>query len=532
MSPESRIGDATLDQVKLVEQERGERSLDHAWIASGLVWSGVVIALLLIFHGTVSAMVLTWWHSSTYQHCFLIPLIVGFLVWERRDLFGRTSPQPAPWALLIIAGAGFLWVLGRLSSALIIEELALVFMIQASVLLIFGPRVTRALIFPIAFLLFAVPFGDFLVQPLQKLTADMSVWLLQVIGIPTFREGLFISTPSGDFHVAEACSGVRFLVAMLPLGVLFANLSFKSRIRRAAVIALAIVVPIIANGIRAFGIIYIAYLTDNEYAVGVDHLIYGWVFFAIVTVLLIAIGTLFADKPSTAPAADYGWVRPAPRLPTLPRTVVLAVTGAVLAGLWAIAGARMLAVPDDIAMPAFEPPRVSGDWSAVSSGDLAWQASFSTASQQMAREYVRGSDGARVIFYFAYYPYQREGAALIEFGNTLFPGRWTWHGTRERSVELAGEKLTVNDSRIANIRTRRQVWSWYWIGGFRTSNVYLAKLAHLWAMLSHGDDSGAVLAVSTEVGHRPDAVAEIFIDFFAHAEADLPGFPGPAATRP
>lgn len=498
----------------------------RAWIISAAAWGLGIVALLAVFRDTVEAMALTWWHSSTYQHCMLIPLVVAFLVYERRSLFTKTLPKVAPLALVLVLGGGFVWLIGRLTSALIVEELAIVFMIQASVALIFGWHVARALIFPLLYLYFMVPFGDFLIQPLQKVTADMSVWFLDLVGIPTFREGMFISTPSGDFHVAEACSGVRFLVAMLPLGVLFANLSFKSPIRRAAVVLLSIAVPIIANGVRAFGIIYIAYLTDNAYAVGVDHLIYGWIFFAFVTVVLIAIGMLFADKPLDAPAADYSRVA-TPAMASAPAvTVVLALALAGGALGFSVAGDRMLA-PPEVGPVAFTMPEVSGPWTALPDAEPVWRPSFPTAAFQEAREYQH-ADGARVILYFAWYPYQRQGASLVQFGNTLTPGRWTWHDTRARRVTLNGHSFTLNESLVGDLRGQRRIWSWYWIGGHVTANDYLAKLAHLWAMLSSGEESASIIAVSTEVGHRPEEAAEILNDFFTHARSDLPGFPSPS----
>lgn len=508
-------------QVQAIPADAARR----AWIAAGIAWGLGLAALLLIFRDTAEAMALTWWHSSTYQHCMLIPVIAAFLVYERRSLFARTTPKAAPLALLLVLLGGFGWLIGRLTSALIVEELALVFMIQASVALIFGWHVTRALVFPLFFLYFAVPFGDFLIQPLQKVTADMSVWLLHLIGIPTFREGMFISTPSGDFHVAEACSGARFLIAMLPLGVLFANMSFQSPLRRAAVILLSVVVPIVANGIRAFGIIYIAYLTDNEYAVGVDHLVYGWIFFAFVTVVLIAIGMLFADKPREAPAADFSRV-PRPAALSTPALVgILAGAVALQALGFAVAGERML-TPPETGPIAFEMPEVGGGWEPVENPSPAWRPSFPTAAFQEAWEY-RNAAGQQVTLYFAWYPYQRQGASLIQFGNTLTPGRWTWHDAKARKVTLNGRSFTVNESLIGDLRVQRRVWSWYWIGGQVTANDYLAKLAHLWALLSSGEESASIIAISTELGHRPEEVSEVMADFFANARSNLPGFPSP-----
>jgi exosortase/archaeosortase family protein len=151
-----------------------------------------------------------------------------------------------------------------------------------------------------------VPFGDFIVPVLQEYTAWFAVWLLQLSGLPMYREGLYISIPAGDFVVAEECSGVRYLIASVALGLIYAYISYRSVWRRAALVALAIALPIIANGIRAWGIIMIAHWTDMEHAVGVDHLIYGWVFFGFVMLLLFWLGSLWWEKGPTRQARRSG----------------------------------------------------------------------------------------------------------------------------------------------------------------------------------------------------------------------------------
>jgi exosortase/archaeosortase family protein len=118
-----------------------------------------------------------------------------------------------------------------------------------------------------------------LVPLLQVVTAQLSMALLGLAGIPAHMEGVFITTPGGYFEVAEACSGVKFLVAMLALGVLIAHVGFRSWPRRLAFVATALIVPVLANGVRAFATILVAAETSNAAASGFDHVVYGWFFF-------------------------------------------------------------------------------------------------------------------------------------------------------------------------------------------------------------------------------------------------------------
>src|SRR5690606_1800868 len=109
--------------------------------------------------------------------------------------------------------------------------------------------------------------------------------------------------PSGNFVVAEACSGINYLLATLAVGSMFMYLNFRSPWRRAVFMLLVVAVPLIANGLRAYGIVMIAHLSDYKYAMGIDHFIYGWVFFGIVIFAVFALGNLFSDV-TDAPVQD------------------------------------------------------------------------------------------------------------------------------------------------------------------------------------------------------------------------------------
>lgn len=490
------------------------------WGWSGGLWLVLVAALGLVFADTMTAMFRTWLNSATFNHCILIPLIAAYLAWERREAFALITPRPAPWGLVFVFGAGVLWLMGNMVGAMVMQQFALVFMIQALALTLWGAAAARAMMLPLGYLLFMVPFGDFLVQPLQNVTADFSVWLLKAIGIPIFREGVFISTPTGEFHVAEACSGVRFLVAMLPLGVLLAAMAYRSLWRKAAIIAASVFIPIVANGIRAFGIIYIAYLTNNEYAVGVDHIIYGWIFFSFVTLLVIFVGMSFSDKPLNAPVADFGWIKPDDAAVDLKRLGLVAAAAFVLMLPWTSLAARAANTPG-VALGDVFMPQPGGAWRAVDKTPV-WVPKFVGADHEFVSTYRR-ADGAEVVFYFGYYESQHEDKELIQFGNGISPNRWDWNGSRQRTITLADQELSLSESDIADLRHYRRVWHWYWVGGHVTSSDYWAKFYHLLNRLQGNGDAAAVIALSTEEGAVPDDASALLQDFLNHLSVRLPG---------
>jgi len=216
-----------------------------------------------------------------------------------------------------VAGGALAWLTGTSLGINTASQLGAVMLLQASVVLILGPRAAAGLLFPLAYMLFLVPFGDELVPALQAMTADMAVALTHASGIPATIDGVFIDTPVGLFEVAEACSGVKFLVAMIALGTLVAHLCFASWKRRALFMAAAMIVPVLANGVRAWGTIYIAQSQGIEFAAGFDHIVYGWIFFALVMIGVLGTSWRFFDRSPDDPLIDADAIEASPLLARL-----------------------------------------------------------------------------------------------------------------------------------------------------------------------------------------------------------------------
>src|SRR5215831_16982079 len=201
------------------------------------------------------------------------------LVWRSRDELARTTAKPWWPGLVVVLLCGVLWLVMSSANVLGLKQFALAFMIQASIVTVLGLRVARVLLFPLAFLLFAIPAGEFLVPVLMDWTADFTVAAIRWSGVPVFREGNHFALPSGNWSIVEACSGIRYLVASVMVGTIYAALAYRSVKLRAAFLVASIVVPIVANWLRAYGIVMIGHLSNNQLAVGVDHIVYGWLFF-------------------------------------------------------------------------------------------------------------------------------------------------------------------------------------------------------------------------------------------------------------
>src|SRR5438270_986580 len=222
-------------------------------VGSGLRgWVPVLGSLLIIaaafsslFWHEITSAVRVWLESTAYNHCLLVLPMAVMLVWVRRPIISRMQPSSAPWALLLVLALSGAWFLAALLDVLEAEQLLIVALFVALVLAIVGPRVFRALLAPLLFLFFLVPFGAFLVPTLQSITVAFAVGGLKLVGIPVFADGILIDIPEGHFEVVEGCVGLRFLIASIVFGCFFATIMYRSWLRRAAFIALSIVLPII-----------------------------------------------------------------------------------------------------------------------------------------------------------------------------------------------------------------------------------------------------------------------------------------------
>lgn len=270
--------------------------LPAAWRRALALLAPVWLALVLLTAREWGEMFHQWWNIDTYNHILLVPLIIAWLAALRRDVLARIEPWSWFPGLVAVAGALCLWLAGRVTGINLLAHAGAVAVLQGSAIAILGPRATAALLLPIGFMAFLVPFGDEIIPPLQAITAHIAIALTHWSGIPAAIDGIHINTPVGLFIVAEACSGVKFLVAMFALGVLVCFTAFESWGRRAVFMLACIIVPIIANGIRAWGTIYIAQFKGVEFAAGFDHIFYGWIFFAIVVGLVLAGAWRFIER--------------------------------------------------------------------------------------------------------------------------------------------------------------------------------------------------------------------------------------------
>ncbi|WP_458095341.1 exosortase A [Roseomonas sp. WA12] len=285
--------------------------------------------LAFAFSEEVAAAVRVWDNSATYNHCWLVLPIVGYLAWSRRHRLIGLTPRPSPLLALLAIPPALAWLAAERLGIMEGRQLAVIGLVWATALGILGWPVCRTMAAPLAYLVFLVPFGAFVTPALQSVTARFIDLGLDLTAIPHFVDDLVIETPAGTFLVAEACAGLRFLIAAVAFGALYALTMFRSPGRRLIVLILAVIIPVIANGLRAFGIVALGSYLGSAEAAAADHVIYGWAFFSAVIFLLTLAGLPFREDTAPEPVRI---VTPAPVRPSSLATAVAIIAVITLAG--------------------------------------------------------------------------------------------------------------------------------------------------------------------------------------------------------
>lgn len=468
--------------------------------------------LAVLYFATGAAMVEIWNRSETFAHAWVVPPISAWLVWRRRVELASITPRPAPLWLLALLPLGLLWLAGDLAAANAATQFALLGMGVVLVPALLGSEAAGRITFPLGFLFFAVPFGDFLTPWLMERTADFTVVALRASGIPVFREALQFVIPSGSWSVVQACSGIRYLMASVMVGTLFAYLNYRGNKKRWAFVGVAIVTPLVANWLRAYMIVMLGHLSGNKLAVGVDHIIYGWVFFGLIMLAMFMIGARWADpdpEPVLASDDDRRSAVPLHRFAT-----------ALVAAMALVALPTGLRAQAAMAGPHGEPslvaPALAGEtWAAEPLS--SWKPHFKNPAAALHGQFrSAAADAVPVGLYIGYYRDQRYGRQLVTSVNQVVDdeedkewsrtasGQAVVDGQVWRTAELRGQALN-QVSGGGNLAPRLRVWQIYWINGRPFVSDWQAKLyGALQSLLGRGDDAAVVLVYVDKTAAGPD----------------------------
>ena len=298
----------------------------------------IAVALGFVYFTVLAKLGSDWWHDENYSHGLLIPFVIAFIMWQERSRFANLSAQPAAWlgAIGVAISTLMLWA-GTAGAELFVQRLSLVLMLASVVVYFFGVRLMRFVAVPLFLLLLAIPIPQIIFNkiafPLQLFASRCAVAAMSFFSIPVLRQGNVIelmplgATEPKKLAVVEACSGIRSLMTLVTLAVIYAYFTTpkspdakRFAIARSVILVLsAVPIAILTNAVRVSGTGVLAHYYGTRVADGFFHSFSGWVVYIAAALLLFATGWildrlngLFAGKSG----ANRPIGQPQPRLST------------------------------------------------------------------------------------------------------------------------------------------------------------------------------------------------------------------------
>jgi exosortase A len=545
-----------------------------------LLMAGVAAAVGIVYSESVRSLIAVW-NLSAYNHGFVVFPIAAYLLWRLRGPLATESVAPSPIGVLFVAALVLLWVIGRRVGIQLVEHFAVVLLVPTTIATCLGWKVTRRALFPLLFLVVAVPFGELLVPLLTRVTADIASGLLRLVGVPVFRDREFLTLPGGEFEVADVCSGLRYLTAGTMIALLFSYLTYQNQWKRCLFVVMTGFGLIAVNGLRAFVIMDVASATHMRWLAGRDHIYFGWLLFALAFAVWFAVGARYADSPQMASSESAG-----KDLGVLPMVIVsgllmLAITAKPLQGdfgggwlLVPVAGVLFL-----LAMSRALVPRVSTR--SAESGPGRWQYARATATVLITATVLvggvvaadRSADGQQDVStgfelpevagcsmseprrdswlptwpspdfggaaaydcgersinaFVAGYTHNVQGRELVNEELRIIPesARRSAVESKAQFSSRAGISTEVNEVRAEFHGSPALIWYWYSVGDRSATSPAVAKLLQALQLILAGRSDGTLYWIQTSV----DASLEVSRAHLTRVAAALAAA-GPVRSR-
>jgi EpsI family protein len=512
----------------------GKDNARSFWTSAVIFSLGIVLALLVaLYHEVLADLWGDWDRDPDNSHGFLVPLVSAYFVWERRDKLRALALAPNWWGVAwIVAGSGILLV-GSIGAEMFSQRISLIIILAGLVLLTCGKEYLRTLSFPLAFLFFMIPLPAIVMNaiafPLQIFAAKTAAFCLYNFGIPVLREGNVIVLAETTLEVAEACSGIRSLQALMALGTVYAYFSQSSVWRRGALVACSIPIAIAANAVRVSGTGVLAHYWGAEAAQGFYHTFEGWLVFVVAVILLLTTGAILS-RIGSREAQSLSFHVPAPSLQPAsgsyitPVVVAMFLLGGVLALDRSYSHGEF--IPLKQTFSGF-PLQIADRWSGKELGLDEDVLKVLRLSDYMMRVYVpspsstyeiRQSSSAMpsrngsvqtpppaamlnapVRLYVGYYGSQRTGATYHSPKNCLPGAGWQFIESNDLEIPVKGQRITVNQVTIQKGLDKQVILYWYHDRGRVIASEYWAKAYLLWDAATQNRTDGALVRISVPV---------------------------------
>lgn len=479
------------------------KDIKPGWSLATALMIFVLLWVMVLYQQTVFYLGGKWNELSlgNYAHGYLVLAISIYLIIYNRKKLAQLNPCPSYAVLPLVFLMVILWLAAVLIDVEMMQTVGLLGVVFTVTWAMFGHQVMKVLAFPILFIVFAIPVWFPLSPLLQNITADVVFWFMRVIEVPAFRQENLISIPSGVFSIEEACSGLRYFLAALTLGSLFAYLNYKSLPARIAVVLVAAGAAVLANIIRVIIVVYLGYTTEMQHPWVNDHLMMGWYLFgALMAVLLVIDAGLYRYGLAKQDAVEENSVAAAGAKHLCSKrqwqyfTIAGLCVTTVSIGPVVVSQQNNQQQMSGTEMSDILPARIEG-WSDPITSKNDWMPQYYGA---ISKKYDYLVNGKNITLFIAYYPFQKQGAEMINDLNSI-SNKKIWATTYSHSRARNLYEHDVMEQVVINSRhDRLLIWYWYNLGGQITVNKYEAKILQLAGMLL-GQAQAYMVAVAVPV---------------------------------
>jgi exosortase D (VPLPA-CTERM-specific) len=442
----------------------------------------VIAVMAGVYYPVIQRMVMQWYGDENYSHGFLVPLIAGYFIYERRESLKNTLVSPWNPGLAVIMLGLLQLIAGYLATEYFTMRSSLVLLLAGLVLYLFGKPAFRQTLLPIGYLIMMVPLPyivyDLAAFPLKLFVTRVSVGFLQLLGIVVLREGNIIMFPSTTLEVADACSGMRSLMSLLALAIAYAFILNIRNWKRLLLIVSAVPVAIITNAARVIVTGILAHFWGAQVAEGFFHEFAGLMVFVLAMLILTGIGALLKEErqPPEDPGIEPDATVPQKQPVKLTSRIVTVLILLVLAGSYKGFHTDLM-VPLNRHFSGF--PAVVGDWKMVSQDTFSSQIlAVLKPTDYLSRTYS-GSDGTTVQLYIGYHGGGSDSGEIHSPKNCLPGGGWLQLSSSRKQID--SDKGRVNLVKAVYSRGDRieSFYYWFQVQGRTLSDEYSLKLAEI-----------------------------------------------------
>lgn len=473
-----------------------------AWTALFAAW----ISIFFAFRGDVLLVTESWEKMPSHAHGYVVVLVVIYFLWRKRPYIDVVPFSPSLPGFLVFLMVALAALVGELVSAASIVQFSVIFLIIASVWAIIGYRAFKTLFGPLAFLFFTISFGQDVLPTLMDWTADATVVALRASGIPVFQQDRYFVIPSGSWAVVEACSGIRYLFTAFFIGTIYAYVTYQNWAKRVIFVISMLALALFANWLRAYTIVLVAHLSNNEWGLGLSHLTFGWVIFGVVVFTAFWIGSYWQEAEPVIPSE-----KSSAAAPPAPTTVMAAVIVVLTLGIPYLSQSLLSGAGDHAASPNLDFSKSLAGLESTEARQTLIIPDYIGATRIHQQVFRQGD--ADLLLYIAYYRNQTQGRELVNVTNVLEPTKhWNWTGNRKYTI--AGAPLAKLHVEMYSLGAKvALVMRIYWNGGYSTQSAMQSKLIQAINLMTGRGDDGAAVIVTVTANQEAEAkqVLETFI---------------------